>query len=73
MTKKTNNKKKEEIMNDGMFYRWQPNYNNRENDNEGSQCPKSQKKRIECVSETDDEQYKKRNVILKDWLFNFLS
>lgn len=31
------------------------------------------KKRIECVSETDDEQYKKKkeNVILTNWLFNF--
>ena len=57
-------------MNDSMFCRWQPNYNNRVNDHVGSQCPKS---RIECVSEMDDEQYKKRNVILKDWLFNFRS
>jgi hypothetical protein len=28
--------------------------------------PSQKKKRIECMSETDDEQYKKRNVILKD-------
>lgn len=33
--------KKKEIMNDGMFGRWQPNYNNRVNDNQGSQCSKS--------------------------------
>jgi hypothetical protein len=28
---------KTEIMNDGMFCRWQSNYNNRGNDNQGSQ------------------------------------
>ncbi len=58
-------------MNDGMFYRWQPNYNNRENDNEGSHSPKSQKKRIECVSETDDEQYKEKKRNLKRLTLQF--
>jgi hypothetical protein len=58
-------------MNDGMFCRWQPNYNNRVNDNEGSQSPKSKEKRIECVSETDDEQYKKKKRNLKRLTLQF--